>query len=563
MAIQFSILTPLLFMLSLLFLSIGFLLRNTWDRELKLPITLFFVFAAIWCAGDAVFYIFTDAEFQLAAATISFIGIALIPVALFLIAFAYAGMGPFFTLRKKLALFIIPGITIMLVATNSHHYLFYSGVTRQYLFGTVIWEVSYGPLYPIHIIYSFFLVATSIGILLYTYTGSTSLIRRQIAWLFLGILVPLTVNLLHILRIDPYPGLDWTPFALIFTAGILVSGHARIRLFSIVPLARDRIIESMEDGIIVLDRDYRIIDMNKSATLTVGETFRDVEGTDGTAILNRWGSPDPKKQSVLVHRKIDNRTFEVRSHRLRDKIGNEYGVIIFIRDITEVYRARKSLEEANKKLNLLSSITRHDILNQITAILGYGSIIREELPDDPEIQNYMSRLNAAVRTIQRQISFTADYENLGMADPVWQHAETVIHRAMQETDTGSIPIEVKTGNLEIYSDPLFFKVFANLFQNTIHHAEGAAKIIIWFEKRGDDGVLVVEDDGIGIPENMKERIFTHIRGSKMGLGLFLIREILSITGMGIQETGTYGEGARFEIFIPEDTFRNAPEKTGF
>ena len=76
-----------------------------------------------------------------------------------------------------------------------------------------------------------------------------------------------------------------------------------------------------------------------------------------------------------------------------------------------------------------------------------------------------------------------------------------------------------------------------------------------FHKEGDRGVLIIEDDGCGVPESMKEKIFWKKTGKNTGYGLFLVQEILSITGMTIRETGKEGTGARFEIGIPEEFYR--------
>ncbi len=559
MIFQFSILTPTLLIVALVFAISAYHLRGSWSEQLRGPVTLFLVLAAIWAFGDACLYMAADPGSQLAITTLSSIGFSGIPVTFFLIACAFTGIRWFATAQRAAILFIIPIINVILVGTNSIHGLFYSGVTEQLVLGTIVWEVIYGPIYPLHTLYSYFLIACSICILIYRYTASTPRVREQLFLLFIGIITPILFNLLYLFRLDPFPGVDLTPFALLITLSLIViSGNTNLGLFTIVPLARKTVIETMNDGVIVLDQNNRVVDMNRAATIVVGNTFAEIEGTDGMNILGRWGIHD-MKGSHLIHRDDGDEIFEVRTEPFASRKGTPIGTTIFIRNISDVYRARQSLEVANKKLNLLSSITRHDILNQITSILGYGSIIEEELPGDPEIQRYMEKLTEAVRTIERQITFTADYQNLGAQEPAWQHVESTARWAEQEINPGNITLSVETGDLEIYADPLLLKVFSNLFHNTVIHGERATRIEISFHQDGETGVLTVEDDGIGIPDDMKERIFSHIRGSKMGLGLYLIREILSITGMTIRETGTWKEGARFEISIPKNAYRNNPD----
>ena len=116
---------------------------------------------------------------------------------------------------------------------------------------------------------------------------------------------------------------------------------------------------------------------------------------------------------------------------------------------------------------------------------------------------------------------------------------------------------IKTDNLEVYADPLFEKVFFNLFDNAVRHGEHVTEIWIRFEQRGYAGVLIVEDDGVGVTKEDKSKIFRRGFGKYTGFGLFLTREILAITGITIQETGEPGKGARFEMIVPTGEYRFA------
>lgn len=110
--------------------------------------------------------------------------------------------------------------------------------------------------------------------------------------------------------------------------------------------------------------------------------------------------------------------------------------------------------------------------------------------------------------------------------------------------------------LEIFADPLLEKVFGNLVDNSLRHGERVKHITFSSVQMGSGDIAIVfEDDGIGIRDTDKERIFEKGFGKHTGLGLFLSREILAITDLSIRETGVYGKGARFEILVPEGKFR--------
>jgi len=101
------------------------------------------------------------------------------------------------------------------------------------------------------------------------------------------------------------------------------------------------------------------------------------------------------------------------------------------------------------------------------------------------------------------------------------------------------------------------KVFYNLFENAIRHGEHVTEITVRCERVPGGLAVVVEDNGIGVLPEEKEKIFEKGFGKHSGFGLFLAREILSITGITIRENGTPGKGAMFEILVPEGQFRAA------
>ena len=224
--------------------------------------------------------------------------------------------------------------------------------------------------------------------------------------------------------------------------------------------------------------------------------------------------------------------------------------------------SRISFETANRKLNLLSSITRHDIRNQLTALLGYISLIQMRI-QDPETLRLVEKEEKTANNIVRQIEFTKSYEELGVHAPMWQDVALSINALTSSRPPGTIPITTKLDGLEVFADPLFEKVHENLIDNSIRHGERVRHITFSYIPYANNAIaLVYEDDGVGVHEDDKERIFVKGYGRNTGLGLFLTREILAITGITIRENGNYGQGARFEILIPQGRYRFAEQKKG-
>lgn len=249
---------------------------------------------------------------------------------------------------------------------------------------------------------------------------------------------------------------------------------------------------------------------------------------------------------------------ELRIEGLGTKImfGGKPANILAVRDVTGRKRAEEALLVSNKKLNLLFDITRHDILNRIYVLSGYLELTRQQT-EDPTLLAYVKAQTEAINAIRQQIEFTREYENIGLSVPEWQNVHENLAEALSYLNTGKISVQEGIGALEVYADPLFRKVFYNLIENSLIHGGSISTITV--SSRGSDQghILVYEDNGCGIAADEKQKIFERRVGKHNGLGLFLVREILSITGLTISETGVPGQGARFEIHVPAGHFRNA------
>jgi PAS domain S-box-containing protein len=219
----------------------------------------------------------------------------------------------------------------------------------------------------------------------------------------------------------------------------------------------------------------------------------------------------------------------------------------------ELNRYALSLTQTNKKLNLLSHITRHDILNQLTALAGYLDLIHEE-SENPKIHKYIDIEKRITETIRRQIQFTKDYQEIGVQSPQWYDVRKTIEIATTNLPLPKDSLMITIENLSIYADPLLEKVFFNLIENALRHGNGVTRITFSSRIQEDTIIIVCQDDGKGIPVSYKEAIFNRQHFENTGFGLFLSREILGITGLSIHETGQPGKGGRFEITVPQGYF---------
>jgi len=234
--------------------------------------------------------------------------------------------------------------------------------------------------------------------------------------------------------------------------------------------------------------------------------------------------------------------------------GRCTGIRGILVDISEQKKAEQSMQQVIKKLGILNSITRHDILNKLTSLSVFLDLIGEDQPS-PEKKGYIAQCTAIAATINRQVEFMRDYQEIGIRLPVWQDPAAIIRHVAVVNYAPDLTIQVPDPGFEIFTDPLFEKVIETFIENAIRHGEHVTTMTFSVREEESELHITCEDDGAGIPAGDKEHIFEKGFGRNTGLGLFLAREILDITGITLRETGVYQNGARFEIIAPKEAYR--------
>ncbi len=246
---------------------------------------------------------------------------------------------------------------------------------------------------------------------------------------------------------------------------------------------------------------------------------------------------------------------------VKDPSGTVISAICTSIDITGRKQAADALRQANKKLNLLSGITRHDIKNQLLSLNGFLEISKKYFGDAGKMSEFITKEGKITKAMERQIAFTKEYESIGVKAPVWQDCRALLETAAKQAPLGKVLVKNDLpAGVEIFADPLIVKVCYNLMDNAVRYGEKITTIRFSVEERDGDHIVVCEDDGVGIPAKEKEQIFEMGFGKNSGMGLFLSAEILSITGITISETGEPGKGARFEMVVPKGAYRLADLK---
>ncbi len=245
---------------------------------------------------------------------------------------------------------------------------------------------------------------------------------------------------------------------------------------------------------------------------------------------------------------------------LRDQEGKPMGILAVGRDVTERRRTERALQEALRKLNLLSSITRHDIGNQLTVLDGNLGLAEMKLSGSPS-DIHVRKAREAAERITAMIQFTKVYEDIGVKAPAWQDIRVMVDQVAQGATTDGVRIVNEVpADVEFFADPLMAKVLYNLIDNAVRHGEKTTVIRFLIDRSDGRTSLVCEDDGVGISNDIKVKLFTRGFDKIHGLGLFLSKEILAITDIAIEENGVPGKGARFVLTPPVNGIRTKPSE---
>lgn len=324
------------------------------------------------------------------------------------------------------------------------------------------------------------------------------------------------------------------------------------------------IFTSVQAGIFIIDaQSHRILDTNPAAVRIIGAPKEDIIGQ----VCYQFVCPDEQGKCPItdLSQTVDNSErllitadgsfLSIIKYAIPVMLGGRACLLETFIDNTQRKNAEAAIRIANNKLNLLSSITRHDIKNQLLALRAYLQLSKEALTDSSAISGYLEKAERIAETIGRQIAFTGEYENLGIRTPEWQRLSVIVRSAASQIPANTVTVEIPVDRLELYADPLLIKVFYNLLDNARQHGGAVTHIRISHHPAGTGLIITVADNGIGISPEDKQHLFKRGFGKHDGLGLFLSREILSITGITIEETGESGKGARFEINVPKGAYR--------
>ncbi len=317
-------------------------------------LTVLMLGAAEWSFAYALEIGFTNLPAKIFWAKLEYIGITIVPLAMLFIALQHTGQEKWLTRRNFTLLSIIPVAAMLLAWTNETHGLIWARVELATANSFSLLDLEHGTFFWVYVAYDYLLLLLSAFLLLRAFLFSVSLQRLQSAMLLLGALFPWGGNFLYLTELNPFPNLDLTPISYSFSGLALAWGLFRYRLLDVVPIARAKVVESMNDAVIVLDTHSRIVDINPTALRLVSRPLEEIIGQPlkNTLPINlsRNGLGKPHRQIMLGDGEA-KRHYDLFIAPVYARRGRLTGRLLILHDITERVHTETALRESQQKLS--------------------------------------------------------------------------------------------------------------------------------------------------------------------------------------------------------------------
>lgn len=542
------------------------------------------IFVAIWAVTYAMEFATSDLDTKIFWSKMSYFGIAFLPVCYFLFTTAFSQNNRIITPGNIAILLIIPLITIVMVLTNDNHHLVWPDVTLDKVYN--IAHYRHGIWFWVFFGYTQLLIFFGLFNLIISIFKFTSKYKSQISVLLGASFFPVLGNLMYVTNLNPYPGFDWTPVSFVLTGLIIALGIFRYQMFDIIPLAKTKLFEIMDDGAIVVN-NKGLIEVCNPAIYTIFNRQKDsiiLEPFD--KVFNEY--------KVLTE-SLKNRLARIQLEITRDGIPYFYqiqispilrngilsGNLLIFHDITVLRNTEEDLKKTNKKLlneiekreklieelDMFAHTVAHDLRNSLGSIFSASSIMEEIIKNNDKnlLFELSTLINAsAVKSIQIThellLLATTDKQNVEKTE---LDMKAIFGEAKKQLEDLIRKSNVQITEPEIWPKtigyaPWIEEVWTNYLSNAIKYGGTPPEIEIGFEKTNNENVVFwIKDNGMGItPEDQKRLFKNFVRLEQhdvegYGLGLSIVKKIIEkLDGtVGIESTGNE-EGSKFYFTLP-------------
>lgn len=521
--------------------------RNHSEKPLGRLFVCMVAAVAVWIVGSMARLFTLDPTTYVVLTAVKYLGVTTAPIWFVLFALRYSGRDHWVTRRLVAVLLAGPALTVLVVLTTESHGLFYAEFAVVTVGETAVLTRSRGPGFWLFAAFGWGLLAMGTGLLVLTAIGQPAIYQKQSFVIVLGVVVPWIVGIAYVFRGWPHPTVDPTPLGFAITAVLFGVGIFTTRLIDVVPVARSRLLDALDDGVIVVDADDRLLDANATARRLLTD---DTVGTEIAAALPTDLDVDGGEH--VVKTETGRRVFRPRTIELTDDLGRDTGRVIYLNDVTDlIERERRSV---------LQRVFRHNIRNDLNVTVGYLDLLEERVP--PEDREYVRRAReSATRVVElsekaRQFERAIDSRDERAAASATTVVEEVIEDAREEFPRAEFVVELdgEAAPVTVVDEESFRTAIANLVENAVIHNDTERPSVTVRVVEEDDTVRIdVADDGPGIPEQELTPLQTTAEtplehGS--GFGLWLVKWTVSLSSGELSFAENEPRGSVVTVRLP-------------
>lgn len=465
---------------------------------------------------------------------------------LFAFTLEYTGRGEYLTRRTLALLSIEPILATAVVLTNGYHELMW---TETALDPTAVYGVvrTFQVGFLVHTLYSYVLLVAAVLMIGLFAVQSDFLYQKQVVAFLFAIFVPWIGNLLYIFTPVQY---DLSQVGFAVTGISLGYAITSVGFLDITPVARNRVVDTLQAAVFVIDTDGRLVDINDKGRQLLGLDARSVTGESVDALLEPFPDTDALAETIATTRTdetfqttLNGRTFTVRISPLYDQRDLLAGRVVLANDVTEQVEQQRELRQRNEQLDRFARVVSHDLRNPLTVASGKLELFRQSR-DDEYLDDIEDSLHRMERLISDVLTLTrTDGSDIEMT-PV--SVAAVAEVAWSNVETGESTLAVASEWTRPAKRTLLMQLFENLFRNAVEHNQDPVTVTVGALPEG----FFVEDDGVGIPTAVRTDLFEEgVSGTDAGtgLGLMIVDQVATVHGWETAVRESERGGARFEI----------------
>ncbi len=316
---------------------------------------------SLWAAAALISVLSHTPEIKITGYKIQYVFIVSTPVAWFTFCLFYANRMRVLRISTLTLLMLPQGLTLAMVASNPLHHMMFASFEMVTLGNHYLLYPHFGPWFWVHATYCYLLMLAGFILLTKHLLGSDAHYRRPVVSVMIGGFAPWISNVLFIFEISPLPYFDLTPVAFIISGLAFMWGIVRYRLLDIIPIARDTIIQNMTDGVVVVDNDQHILDLNPIAARLLGMEPGKLIGAKAHHLIAWWpatgrtSDPTHDNGSPIIELNVDHQPCFVRLIQTPlHANGKPLGFLFTLRDVTTTLKAERVLRHSEERFKSLS-----------------------------------------------------------------------------------------------------------------------------------------------------------------------------------------------------------------